>query len=631
MRDIGDVALEIEDCLHGFKVASEDRVAGTTGWSGWVWVSVIAVSLAAAGWWVAIRNEDSSSGSPARRLTLSAPLPEGVTVNHGEVPSVAISPDARWIVFVGTEGSTTRLYLRALDSTEAQPLPDTEGAASAVFSPDGRWIAFLQGSELMRVAVSGGAPSRIALVTPVVRGLDWSRPEEIIFTPSKRAGLYGVTVADGASRSVSTLDAESSEVIHNWAQELPYGREILITVVNSETASYDDAKIFVLDTEDDSKKLLVEGGYHGSLLANDILVYVRAGELLAVRVDTQRWETFGPVARVLRGFMTDANSGSASLDFSDDGMLAYAPGEVYEWQSGQLVWVDRKGGIEPALEESRPFRFPSISPDGTRAVFTIEEINDDVWIYEFERGNLTRLTFEDRNIAPIWRPGFDEICYSAIGPTDDAPQIYVHPTDGRSLRRRLFESPAEHGFCGSWSPDGRTLSYMHFGADGNFDIRIAGNGATEDPVPFLETRFQEHSARFSPDGKWIAYVSDESGQREIYIQPFPGPGRKWKISANGGEGPVWHRAGTELFYLNGPRMMAVDLRSKPEVVIGRARSLFEGDFSMGRLDWVTNYDVSPDGQRFLMIVRDSVPEVREIRVVQDWFRDVEAKLDAAGE
>jgi Tol biopolymer transport system component len=629
LRDIGDAALEIEDCLHGTTAVSEEPRA-VAAWPGWIWVSVIATVLAAVGWWFAFDDDTAGPGSRVRASTLSALLPDGVTVNHGELPSVAISPDGRWIVFVGSEGRATRLYLRALDSTEAQPIPDTEGAVSAVFSPDGRWIAFLQGNELMRVAVSGGAPSRIAGVTPVVRGLDWNRPEEIILTPSKRAALFGATVADGAARPISTLDPESSEVIHNWAQELPDGREILITVVNNETTSYDDAKIFVLDTKDGSKKLLVDGGYHGSLLPNDILVYVRAGELLAQRVDTQRWETLGPVVPVLDGFMTDANSGSLSLDFSDDGMLVYAPGEVFEWQSGQLVWVDRDGHAEPALEESRPFRYPALSPDGMRAVFTIEEINDDIWIYEFERDSLTRLTFEDRNMAPIWRPGHEEICYSAVGPADEAPQIYAHSTDGRTPRRRMFEDPDENGFCGSWSPDGSTLSYMHFGDDAKFDIKTVGNGAAGDPVPFLETRFAEYSSRFSPDGKWIAYTSDESGRLEIYIQPFPGPGRKWKISTDGGVSPVWHSAGTELFYLEGTRMMAVEIRLKPEVSIGRARSLFDGNYSRGRLHWVPTFDVSPDGERFLMILRDEVPEVREIRVVQDWFRDVEAKLDAAG-
>ena len=630
LRDIGDAVLEIEDCLHGVDVASEDRNARAGG-SGWVWVSAVAIVLAVTGWWFALRGAGPISNASSRHLVLSAPLPEDVTVNHGELPSVAISPNGRWIVIVGSAGRTTRLFLRSLDSVETRPIPDTDGATAAVFSPDSRWIAFLQGNRLLRVAVSGGAPLRIASVPPVIRGLDWARPEEIVLTGSKRAGLGGIAIADGRRREISTLDAESGEVIHNWAQELRGGKKTLITVVDRDTASYDDARILVLDTESGAKNMLVEGGYYGRLLPNDILVYVRSGELLAVRVDTQRWKTFGPVTQVLGGFMTDANNGSASLDFSDDGLLAYAPGEVYEWQSGQLVWVDREGGIEPAIRESRPFRYPSVSPDGTRAVFTIEEINDDVWIYEFERDTLTRLTLEDRNIGPIWRPGFDEICYSAVGPTDASPQLYTHSTDGRPSRRRLFEGLDDFGFCGSWSPDGMTLSYMHFDADTNFDIRTSGDGATESPVPFLDTRFDEHSPRFSPDGKWIAYVSTESGRPEVYIQPFPGPGQRLKISTGGGEGPVWHPEGTELFYLDDSRMMAVDIQLEPEVLIGRAHSLFHGNYSRGRLHWVTNYDVSRDGKRFLMTVRDPVPKIREIRVVQDWFRDVEAKLDAAGE
>ena len=180
LRDIGDASIEIEDCLHGTTAVSEEPRAIAV-WPGWIWVSVIATVIAAVGWWFTFDDKAATLGSRVRGSTLSVLLPDGVTVNHGELPSVAVSPDGRWIVIVGSDGPATRLYLRALDSTEAQPIPDTEGAASAVFSPDGRWIAFLQGNELMRVAVSGGAPSLIAGVTPVVRGLDWNRPEEIVF------------------------------------------------------------------------------------------------------------------------------------------------------------------------------------------------------------------------------------------------------------------------------------------------------------------------------------------------------------------------------------------------------------------------------------------------------------------
>ncbi len=628
LRDIGDAGLEIEDCLHGVHRGAEDRVV-QSGWSGWVWVAVVAIGLAVAGWWIAILDEGSSAGLPGRLVALSAVVPEGVSVDHGALPSVAISPDGRWLAFVGLEDRTTRLYLRPLDAGPARPIPETEGASSPIFSPDSRWIAFLRESLVLRVAVSGGAPQHVGRVPPVARGFEWSRPEEIVYTRSKRSGLHGLAVETGVGRRITDVDVAAGEVTHNWVQELAGGGKFLATVVDGDTSSYDDAKIVLIDVDNASKKVLVTGGYRGHLLPNGILVYVRSAELLAVRIDTKRWETVGPAIPVLDGFMTDASSGAVSIDFSDNGSLAYAPGGAYVWQSGQLVWSDREGTIEPVIEESRPFRFPKISPDGSRAAFTIEEINDDLWIYDFAGGRLTRLTFEDRNLAPVWRPGFDEISYSTVGSFGASPKLYAVPSDGRSPRRRLLD---EFGavFSGSWSADGMTLIFMNWSGE-SFDIQTVGDGATASPVPFLETRFNENSAQFSPDGKWIAYASDESGTFEIYLRPFPGPGGKRRVSVDGGTGPVWHPDGTELFFLNGIRMMAADIRLEPELTVGRTHMLFEGRYAKNRLSWVTNYDVSPDGQRFLMIVQDVFPEIREVRIVQDWFRDVAAKLDAAGE
>ncbi len=626
LRDIGDAALEIEDCMQG---ANEARDGGRVdrGGKAWQWVAALAIIVAAAGWWLVLIGEKPAAGH-VRGAVLSVSLPEGVTVNHGELPSIDISPDGRWIVFVGTEGDGSRLYLRAIDSHEVKAIVDTEDAVTAFFSPDSRWIGFLQGNVIKKVAVSGGVPLRVSVSTPVVRGFKWTRPDRILMTPSKQSGLYSVSVDDGTFEELSVVDGKVEQV-HNWTQPLPGRSRLLITVVPTDARSYDDARIEVFDPADGSRKILTQGGYAGRLLPGGILVYVRGGELLAVRVDTDRWETVGPVTQVLGEIMTDANTGSASFGLAMDGTLVYVPGEIYAWQSGRLVWVDRFGNTEPVIEESRPFRYPSISPDGTRALLSIEEINDDIWIYEFNRGALARITFGNRNIFPIWRRGTDDICYSAVGQTDRAPQMYLQSTNDGSEPRRVFEHE-EWGFCNSFTPDGSTMTYMHFAADGGQDVKKV-DLETGDATPLIDTRFEEHSSRISPDGKWIAYVSDESGQHEVYLQPLSGRGGKKKVSTAGGIGPTWHRAGTELFYVEGTRMMAVPIRLGPEVTIGQAQSLFEGDFSMGRLDWISNYDVSPDGKRFLMIVRDPVPEIREIRVVQNWFDDVEAKLVAAGD
>jgi serine/threonine-protein kinase len=550
-------------------------------------------------------------------------------LDQGELPGIAISPDGRWVAFVGRDGESTSLFLRPLDGYRAHRVPESEGAISPFFSPEGRWVAYQRNTALWKAPVNGGAPTRIGGITPIARGYGWSRPEEITVTWSKRAGLFGLSVQDGSIRAITSLTPDDDEVVHNWAQLLP-GGEVLATVVGRDASSYDEGRIVIIDPGNGFKKVVVEGGYYGRLLPDDILVYARAGKLHAVRVDHETWETTGPAVPVLEGFLTDPNTGTTWVGFSDDGVLVYAPGGAYEWQTGRLVWLDRDGSTEPVLSGSRPYRFPRISPDGTRVLFTLEAVHDDIWVYEFERGSMRRLTFDKRNMVPIWRPGTDEISFASVGDNDRSPTLYSLAVDGRSKPSRLVEGYEGTLFCNSWSPDGSTLAFVDWKGEPQFDILLSTDGGTAEPEPFVQSRFDEHSPMFSPDGGWIAYVSNESGAHEVYVVPVAGVGGKYRVSPNGGVSPVWNPEGGELFYREGSRLMAVSIRTGSEPSIGPPRFLFEMPQDVGRLRWVTHFDVSRDGRRFITVVRDPVADVREIRIVHDWFADVEAKLNAAG-
>ncbi|MDX1390481.1 MAG: hypothetical protein R3344_14935, partial [Acidobacteriota bacterium] len=302
------------------------------------------------------------------------------------------------------------------------------------------------------------------------------------------------------------------------------------------------------------------------------------------------------------------------------------PGGVYEWQRGRLVWVDRQGNVEVITPEVRAFRYPRVAPDGNRLAFTLEEESDDLWLYDLARGGFTRLTFDARNIAPVWRPGHDEITLSSVG-GHDVPAVFSIAADGSGERRAL--QPQQAGrplFPTGWSPDGQTLCYVTTDASLGFDILTVGEGGEGPPRPFVATTFDEHMAVFSPDGQWVAYSSDESGRMEVYVIPYPGPGSKTKVSNEGGGEPVWNPAGGELFYRDGDKMMAVTVRTEGDLTVSRPRLLFEASFARRTLAWITNYDVSRDGQRFLMIQEAPRPDSRRIEIVQNWFAEVDRIL-----
>ena len=243
------------------------------------------------------------------------------------------------------------------------------------------------------------------------------------------------------------------------------------------------------------------------------------------------------------------------------------------------------------------------------------------------RGGFTRLTFENRDIAPIWRPGHDELSFSVVV-SGGFPKLHIMPADG-SAKPRPLVSGAGTALNSSWSPDGETLLYVQFRLDTSFDVFAVGDGGAGTPVPLLESRFNETMPTFSPDGDWIAYASDESGRTEVYVQRYPGPGGKWQVSTGGGGEPAWNPQGGELFYRNGDRMISVRIELEREFRALRPELLFERRYARPALSWMTNYDVSRDGLRFLMIEEDERPEIREIRIVQNWLGEVERMLAAA--
>jgi Tol biopolymer transport system component len=325
----------------------------------------------------------------------------------------------------------------------------------------------------------------------------------------------------------------------------------------------------------------------------------------------------------VQGVSMDPRFGVAHFALSTAGTLAYVPGGA-GGVARSLLWVDRRGNARPVTETRRAYLCPALSPDGEHLAVTIEGTNQDIWVYALARGTLTRLTFDQsEEFGPVWTPDGARLAFTSQKAGRD-PAIFSAPADGSSAPEPLLEGTVAQ-FPSSFSPRERVLSYTEETGRGVADIWLLPLDDPSHPRPFLRTPFQESAATFSPDGAWIAYVSNESGRSEVYVQPYPGPGGKRQISADGGTSPVWAASGKEIFYRSGDAMLVVGLRTQPRFEADQPRLLFRGPYEEpARPDWPRNYDVAPDGQRFVMI-RGENSAPTQIHVVLSWLEELRAR------
>ena len=342
---------------------------------------------------------------------------------------------------------------------------------------------------------------------------------------------------------------------------------------------------------------------------------LETGGLLAVPFDLKRLEVTGPPVSVLEGVRMHPASGTAEFSVSADGALAYVRGG---WSFGEhtLVWVDHRGAVEALPVSSRGYLSPRLSPDAQRLSVSIPGSNSGVWIYDTARGTLTRLTESTVNPRAIWTPDGKHLTFLAA--PGGALNIYWMPADGSGAPERLTTSE-NFQYTGSWSPDGQWLAFSEPDPTTGYDIWVLGLQGDRKPRPFLQTPSNEYGPIFSPDGRSLTYVSDESGRNEIYVRPFPGPGGKTQISTEGGTQPMWARNGRQLFYRNGDKMMVTAVETNPVFAASKPKLLFEAHYETYFLPFERDYDVSPDGQRFLMIkASEQESAATQLNVVLNW-------------
>ena len=616
---------------------------------------VLAI-LAAPRW---MSGRESRSAPVTRALIDVAPADQlqssSLDASTGEgrpsQTSIALSPDGRSIVFSAVRRGHQQLYRRALDQLEATPIAGTDEGANPFFSPDGNSIAFWANGALRKIALAGG-PATTVCETPRIFGASWGDDGMIAFARVLGA-VQQVPASGGTPRAVTTLDERAGEVSHRLPQLLPGSAAIIFTVTNHSPPDWNDAQVAVQSLATGERRMLARGA-DARYLPTGHLIYLRSGTVVAAPFDVRRLQITGGAVSIVSGVMQAANmsttqldSGAAQLTTSASGSLLYVAGGIAPDIERSLVWVDRNGATRPLPLPARPYLAPRLSPDGKQLVVWTPGTDRTVWAFDLVRSTLTRVTPEAKTSRPIWMPDGTRVTFaSATAGTDN---LFSRAADGSGTTERLTTSMNQQ-MPSSWSPDGKTLLFVEpkpstsriapTTTTSPFElnsrrIMILRAGETP-PQPLLGTRSSESEPDFSPDGRWIAYVSDESGRDEVYVQSFPKLGSRHQISNHGGTGPAWSRDGHELFYTETERaipgaaqlvrMMTVSVTTGAAFAAGVPRSLFEGRLTIQTA--TRGYDVTADGQRFLMVQTKDRPPVtpNQMILVQNWFEEMNARV-----
>jgi serine/threonine-protein kinase len=635
LHDIADAGLEIDDAM----VESARLVVPVPGHQSWripvkrtvltgVGAVLIVLAAVAFGLWVG-RSRPSSESS----VRLTVPLPSGQQVERGGSPPLTLSGDGSRLVYVAKQREgRTQLYMRPFDRFEPEAVPGTEGGVAPFFSPDGRWVGFYANGALQRVSVDGGAALKIC-DAPAVWSSSWGQDDSIIFaTAASPGGLWRVPAGGGAPERLTTVDAASGELQHAYPQRLPNG-DVLYGVTTDR--GWHLAQLTLATKQSHALSQPGTGGAGAQYLESGHVIYPQGGGLVAVPFDPVRGITGSPIP-LLERLDTDP-SGGVAFAVSHSGTLAYIP-RPSTLPVRALVLVERNGKATLLSQTRASYTHPRLSRDGKRIAVAIDsETGSDIWIYDVQRDTRTRLTSGGVNKYPVWSSDGQRITfqaarsggvglYSASLSGGDAEALIPSGTGDQAagLSRALagllpgtmplFTSAYPH-LPMSWSPDGEHLAFDERKPSAERDIWVLKKGG--DPAPFLMTPFDESVPAFSPDGKWLAYVSDESGRSEVYVQPFPGPGAKWPISTDGGTEPSWSVDGNELFFRRGDQLLAVQVTSTPEFRSTRPQPVFEARYET--IEGARNYDVSADGKQFVVVRGEGVVPQEQFNVVLHWL------------
>jgi Tol biopolymer transport system component len=634
VQHIGEVRIVLEDVLSGVALGPAEPVAvPRKSRERLVWAAAAAVlALTTIAFAVGFVRR---APTPLQQTRLSAEIGADASLYTLYGPAAILSPDGtRLALLASGADQKRRIYVRALDQLHATALSGTENAGDPFFSPDGQWIGFFADGKLKKISVQGGAA--VTLCDAISdRGGSWGDDGMIVFEPTNLAALSKVSSAGGTPQPLTMLDKQAGEVTHRWPQVLPGDKAVLFTSSTNNTI-YEDADIVLYSMASGQRKTLQHGGSHARYLPSGHVVYMHDGTLFAVPFDLKRLEVTGQPAPILEGVVTAPTSGGAQFSFSETGNLVYLAGGSAA-QNVSIYWMDREGKFTPLRETPGNYANPAFSPDGKRLALEISDgKRSDIWVYEWERDTLTRLTFAgETNRYPVWTPDGQRIVYSSQE-KGGAYNLWWIRADGAGNAQRLAEGKSPQ-YAGSWRPDGKVQAFRQTNTGTGNDIMtlpIEGDEKSGwkpgEPKPFVNSALSELEPAFSPDGRWLAYQSNDSGNYEVYVRPFPGPGGKWQVSTGGGALPKWSRNGKELFYrTTDSKIIVVAYTASGDSFRADKPQLWSpGQFTdrgLGNYD----FDLHPDGKRFAVLKAPATEEtaaVNKISFIFNFFDELRRKL-----
>jgi hypothetical protein len=619
LRDVGEARIAMEEAPASLIAARTDTVAGLASrraGRGRMAASALAgVALGAllvAG--ITTLRRGRSARDSVVRLNVVLPREQALVVS--DLPNFALSRDGTQMAYVARKESGKRaLFLRSMGSFETRELAETEGAVTPFFSPDGQWLGYVVGGRVLKMAVSGGPPQPVCERTvSEVGGSAWADDGSIL-VPTTSGSLMRAAASSGRCVEIVKPDAARGEILE--PESLPGSEGILFASLGGFQAS--QAHIAVLDLKTGKSRVIIPQGTNPHYVEPGFVVFGRSGAILAAPFDPHGLKLLGQPVPVVETVMPDSSSGIEQFAVSRSGVLAYVAGARAPVKR-RIVMADRKGVSTVVTADANSYEDLSLSPDGREIAMTVEAATWNIWAYHLDRGTLTRLTFENDNRDPLWTPDGKRVVYTSL--RNGLFGLYWRPVDG-SGPEELLLSTKSLLFANSWSPDGRFLAFGQQDPETGFDIWILPVGGDRKPYPFVRAAFREWFGEFSPDGRWIAYESNETGRSEVYLRPFPGPGGKWQVSTEGGARPEWSRDGRELFYFENDRIMRVTVDAGQALAVGRPELLFPCNcFDSGRF-----YEVTPDAKHFLLIQNvQPVSPVAQINLVLGWGGELERQM-----
>ena len=613
LRDIGDV-WRLLDGAPPNSVSSAPAAAAPEKRNLWLWPAVAAVLLATTGVLAFVHFRETPPALAPMRFEVALPAKSALN-------SFAISPDGRKLVFNlrGADGRSS-LWLRFMDSLQTRELPGTEEAnLDPVWSPDSQSIAFLAGSSVKKIDISGGTPQTLAPYTNPATGICWGRDDVILF--GSGGVIQRVSASGGEAVPVTAIDSQHGEAGGGRPFFLPDGKHFFYYRLMGNKSGVYTASLDAKPSEQPQKRLLDSPAgvvYVPSLSRGGTLFFLRGTSLMAQPFDATRLELTGRAAQLADQVSTNLYNGLFSV--SNNGLLAFAS---TGGDDRQLTWYDRQGKVVGKVGEPAARDELALSPDGTRVAEgrADQQGNWVVWMLDVARGANTRLTFEDGGGNAVWSPDGRQIAYAPNG--GQSPDLYLKPATGANQAELLLHSEGVKTPM-DWSADGRFLLFVQRSKDRKADLWALPMMGDRKPFPYLMTAFNKSQAQFSPDGHWVVYTSVESGTREAYVQPFPmSSGGKWPVSNGGGAQPRWSRDGKELFYFTpNETLMSVDVNTAGGTVqLGIPKALFRvpvlgGTGGAPTTAW--RWDISRDGQRFLVNTALEEASTSPVTVLLNW-------------